>query len=259
MKFTYNKCCSNWNLYQMIGGGKPQWSVLQHNGPMFPPLYEPHKIPIVVGNKEYILPPDAEEYATMFARFIGTKYMELPKFKSNFWKDFRPVLPINISAQNVDDIDFLLIKKHLDLLKEKKAALTKEEKEAEKKKQLEIDEPYTVCIIDGVQQRVGNYKIEPPGIFLGRGTHPKIGRIKKRVRPEDVTINLSKDAKVPKPNVDGNWNSVIHDQNVIWLASWKEQITGKNKYVFTSLESFFKSKADEEKFDIARSLKKKVN
>jgi DNA topoisomerase I len=137
--------------------------------------------------------------------------------------------------------------------------MTKEEKEAEKKRQALIDEPYTVCIIDGTQQKVGNYKIEPPGIFLGRGTHPKIGRVKKRIIPEDVTINLSKDAPIPKPNVEGKWNSVIHDQSVIWLASWKEEITGKNKYIFTSLESFFKSKSDEEKFNLAKSLKRKVN
>jgi DNA topoisomerase I len=119
MKIVFNKCCYNWNLYQMVGGGKPQWTVLQHNGPMFPPQYEPHKVPVVIANKEYILSPEAEEYATMFARFIGTKYMELNKFKTNFWKDFKPLIS-NLPAQNIDDIDFLPIKKHLDLIKEKK-------------------------------------------------------------------------------------------------------------------------------------------
>ena len=140
--------------------------------------------------------------------------------------------------------------------KDKKLALTKEEKESIKKKQDENDEPYKFCIIDGVQQQVGNFKIEPPGIFLGRGTHPKIGRIKKRIMPEDVIINLSSDATIPKPNISGHtWAKVIHDKSVIWLASWKEEITGKNKYIFTSLDSFFKSKSDESKFDLARKLK----
>ena len=78
--------------------------------------------------------------------------------------------------------------------------------------------------------------------------------------PEDVTINLSKDAPIPEPNIPGHkWGEVIHDQSVIWLASWKEEITGKNKYVFTSLDSFFKSKSDESKFDLARQLKRKAN
>lgn len=253
-------CSSHWKLISQIGGGKPQWTVLQHNGPMFPPEYIPHKIPVIIGGKEVILPPEAEEYASMYAKFIDTQYIENNTFKKNFWKDFKPVLPNNLGIQSLDQIDFTPIKNYLIMEREKKLNMTKEEKEAIKKKQDEIEEPYKFCIIDGVQQQVGNYKIEPPGIFLGRGSHPKIGRIKKRVMPEDVTINLSKDAKVPEPNVPGHtWGEVIHDHAVIWLASWKEEITGKNKYIFTSLDSFFKSKSDEEKFDLARQLKKKAN
>ena len=248
-----------WRLNIMFGGGKPQWTVLQHNGPMFPPNYEPHNIPIIVNDKEVILPPQAEEYATMFAKFINTPYYENNIFKKNFWKDFKITLPNTLNIQSLDQINFTLIKNYLIMEKDKKLALTKEEKENIKKKQDEIDEPYKYCIIDGVQQQVGNFKIEPPGIFLGRGTHPKIGRIKKRIMPEDVIINLSSDAKIPKPNISGHeWAKVIHDKSVIWLASWKEEITGKNKYIFTSLDSFFKSKSDESKFDLAKKLKKKV-
>jgi DNA topoisomerase-1 len=254
----HNKCCNSihWEFNMMYGGGKPQWTVLKHNGPMFPPPYKPHKIPVIINGKETILPDQAEEYATMFAKFIDTPYLENNSFKKNFWKDFKPSLPSNISIQALDDIDFSPIKNHLIREKEIKSSMTKEEKEKIKKKQDEFDEPYKFCIIDGVQQQVGNFKIEPPGIFLGRGSHPKIGRIKKRITPEDVTINLSKDAVIPIIK-DHKWGKVIHDQSVIWLASWKEDITGKNKYVFTSLDSFFKSKSDESKFDLARQLKKK--
>ena len=257
-----HQCCSSihWKINLMLGGGKPQWTVLQHNGPMFPPAYEPHKVPVIIDGKEVILPELAEEYATMYAKFIDTQYVESSTFKKNFWKELKPTLPTNISVQSLEQIDFTPIKNYLIMEKEKKASMTKEEKEAQKKKQEEIDEPYKYCIIDGVQQQVGNFKIEPPGIFLGRGTHPKIGKIKKRIMPEDVTINLSKDAPVPEPNIPGHkWGEVIHDQSVIWLASWKEEITGKNKYVFTSLDSFFKSKSDESKFDLARQLKRKAN
>ncbi len=250
----------NWKLYLMYGGGKPQWTVLQHNGPMFPPPYEPHKIPVIINNKEVILPELAEEYATMYAKFIDTDYINNNTFKKNFWKEFKSVLPSNYQSLNLEDFDFKLIKNHLIMEKDKKANMTKEEKERIKMKQEEIEEPYKYCIIDGVQQQVGNYKIEPPGIFLGRGSHPKIGKIKKRIMPEDVTINLSKDAKIPEPNLKGHkWGEVINDNSVIWLASWKEEITGKTKYVFTSLDSFFKSKSDESKFDLARQLKKKAS
>lgn len=246
-------------ILQLIGGGdKPQWTVLKHNGPMFPLEYIPHKIPVIINNKEIILPELAEEYASMFAKYIGTPYMESSIFKKNFWKDFKPSLG-NISVTTLDEIDFSPIKKYLDNEKDKKTELTKEEKERIKVKQNELDEPYKSCIIDGVQQKVGNYKIEPPGIFIGRGTHPKIGRIKKRITPKDVIINLDNEAPIPKANVSGDWKEVIHDRTVIWLATWKEEITGKNKYVFTSLDSFFKSKSDESKFDLARQLKRKAN
>ena len=259
MKHQIKNVC-DWKLNIMYGGGKPQWTVLQHNGPIFPPPYVPHKVPVIINGNEVILPEQAEEYATMYAKFIGTDYDSNNTFRKNFWKELKSTLPTNIKIESLDQIDFTPIKNYLNMEKEKKANMTKEEKELAKKKQDDIEEPYKYCIIDGVQQQVGNFKIEPPGIFLGRGTHPKIGKIKKRIVPEDVTINLSTDAKVPKPNIpEHEWYEVIHDKSVIWLASWKEEITGKNKYVFTSLDSFFKSKSDESKFDLARQLKKKVN
>lgn len=240
-----------------IGGGNDKkWKELRHNGPFFPPEYIPHKTPVIINNKEIILNPLPEEYATMFAKFIGTKYMEINSFKKNFWKDFKPMLGINVDS--LESIDFSLIKKYIDYEKDKKANVTKEQKEKIKNDQLKIEEPYMYCVIDSLQQKVGNYKIEPPGIFLGRGSHPKIGRIKKRLMPDDIILNLDKEAPIPKPNVPGKWGEVIHDQSVIWLASWKENITGKSKYIFTSMESFFKSKSDEEKFDLARKLKKKI-
>jgi DNA topoisomerase-1 len=255
---TNNPRLLNFNL---IGGGvndKPKWTVLKHNGPMFPPEYEPHKTPVIINGKEVILPSLAEEYATMFARYLETKYMESSIFKKNFWKDFKPTLE-NIQVSSLDEIDFSLIKKYLNKEKEKKAEMSKEQKEKIKEKQQEIEEPYKNCIIDGGQLKIDNFKIEPPGIFIGRGTHPKSGKIKKRIRPEDVTINLDKEAPIPKPNISGNWGNVINDRTVVWLANWKEEITNQTKYIFTSFESFFKSKSDEEKFNLARQLKRKAN
>lgn len=241
------------------GGNQTQWTILRHNGPFFPPEYEPHKIPIIVNNNRIVLNSNAEEYATIYSRYLDTEYINSPLFKKNFWNDFKEYLK-DEKIKSLDDIDFSLIKEYLDNEKNKVKNMTKEQKEINKKKQLEIEEPFTFCIIDGSQQKVGNYKIEPPGIFLGRGSHPKIGKIKKRIQPEDVILNLDKECTIPKPNIKNHkWGHIIHDNNVIWLASWKDTITGKTKYVFTSLESFFKAKSDEDKFDLARKLKKKVS
>jgi DNA topoisomerase-1 len=259
-----NKCCNSihWKYNLLFGGGAPQWTFLQHNGPLFPPEYEPHKIPIIVNSIKIVLPPEAEEYATIFTKYLSTDYINNNIFKKNFWKDFKILLSKDLQIQipSLDNVDFSLISAYLEKEKEKKLLLSKEEKEEIKRKQDEIEKPYKYCIIDGIQQNIGNYKIEPPSIFLGRGTHPKLGSIKKRIYPEDIVINLSKDATIPEPSIKNHtWGKIIHDRNVIWLASWKENISGKNKYIFTSFDSFFKSKSDESKFDLARKLKKKVH
>ncbi len=255
------------NLLLGGGTGVKQWDVFIHNGPMFAPLYEPHNIPIIIKGKKYQLAGLAEEYITMYARYIDTEYVNKPKFNKNFFNDWKKTLPnhiISLGITNMSEVDVSDIKKHLDKIKEHKANMSKEEKEKIKKQNEEIEEPYKYCMVNGSRMKVGNYKIEPPGIFLGRGEHPKLGCIKTRINPEDVIINLSKDAPIPKPNVNNmhsnnGWGKVIHNNEVVWLATWTDNISGKNKYVFTSMESIFKSKSDMDKFDLARKLKKKVN
>ena len=243
--------------FMLLGGGGKQWSELIHNGPMFPPLYVPHNIPIKINDKSYKLNALAEEYITMYARYIDTDYIKKPKFNKNFLSDWRKV--IDTKVDKMEDVDVSDIKLYLDKIKEEKANMSKEMKEKLKKQQDALDEPYKYCFIDGGKQKVGNFKIEPPGIFLGRGEHPKLGMIKKRINPEDVTINISKTAPIPKPNVPGKWEKVLHNPEVVWLATWVDNISDKNKYVFTSMESIFKSKSDMDKFDLARQLQNKVN
>jgi DNA topoisomerase-1 len=257
-------------FYNIYGGGNntKQWDVLIHNGPMFAPLYEPHNIPVIINNTKHQLSGLAEEYITMYARYIDTDYIKNPRisyrFNKNFLSDWRKTLPNHISKSitNMSEVNVNDIKKHLDKIKEKKANLSKEEKEKIKKQNDEIEEPYKYCMVNGGRMKVGNYKIEPPGIFLGRGDHPKLGKIKTRINPEDVIINLSKDAPIPKINIEhhsNKWGKVIHNNEVVWLATWTDNISGKNKYVFTSMESIFKSKSDMDKFDLAKKLKKKVS
>lgn len=44
-----------------------------------------------------------------------------------------------------------------------------------------------------MREQVGNFRVEPPGLFRGRGEHPKMGMLKKRIYPRDITINIGKD------------------------------------------------------------------
>ena len=76
---------------------------------------------------------------------------------------------------------------------------TKEQKQELKQENEKILEEYGFCLMDGHKQRVGNFKIEPPGLFRGRGDHPKMGKLKKRIRPEDIIINIGKYVGFPLP------------------------------------------------------------
>ena len=108
-----------YNYLLLQYGGKPKWTLLHHNGPLFPPLYKSHNIPVIINNKEYILTDLAEEYATMYVKYFNTEYINNIRFKKNFWKDFKKILndknnSINISNINsLDDINFTPIHEYL--------------------------------------------------------------------------------------------------------------------------------------------------
>lgn len=251
----FNIVSKFWGYYQLGGGNK--WSTLEHNGVMFPPAYVPHGIPIKYNGNIIHLSPLAEEYATIYAKYLDTDYAKSKIFRDNFWRDWKKILDKNGEIKNLEGCDFSAIVKYIKKSNEKKKEMSKEEKNRQKKLREKDEEKYKLVKIDGKEQPIGNYKIEPPGIFLGRGKHPKSGCIKWRIYPEDVTINIGKEAKITAPE-GHKWKSVIHDKTVEWLASWKDSISGKTKYVWLGSQSDMKANSDKEKFEVARKLKKKI-
>lgn len=139
-----------------------------------------------------------------------------------------------------------------------------------------IVKEFGFCIIDGHKQKIGNFKIEPPGLFRGRGNHPKQGMLKRRVMPKDVSINCSKwvfllrlclcatflhiniavinkwkysnlellvlcgRGVVVAPPAGHKWKDVRHDNTVTWLASWTENVQNQTKYVMLNAASKLK-------------------
>lgn len=250
---------SKYFLSRLFGGkDKAKWKTLQHNGVMFPPEYVPHNIPIKVRGVDVRLPPLAEEYATLYAKYLDTEYIKNSHFKRNFWKDWKDTVK-GLGIVSLDDCDFSAIRKHLMKLRERVANLSKEEKHKIKEAKEKMADKYKVAIVDGVEQPVGNFRMEPPGIFLGRGNHPKLGRIKKRTYPKDITLNLGKEAPVPAVLPGHKWGAIIHDKTVEWLASWKDDITGKTKYVWLASHSDLRMQSDKEKFELARKLKQTID
>lgn len=104
--------------------------------------------------------------------------------------------------------------------------------------------------------------MEPPGIFRGRGLHPHAGRLKSRIVPEYVSINVGPEDPIPIcPIVGHTWKKVISNPEATWLCHFKDEKSGKTngKYVFLAAESKIKGENDKKKYEKARKLKTYIN
>ncbi|KAJ1512959.1 DNA topoisomerase 1 [Coelomomyces lativittatus] len=253
---------SDINVIESLSQNTVKWTRLHHQGVVFAAPYVPHGVPLVYQNQSYVLVPEVEELATHFATTLTTPYASNPTFCKNFFIDFlktlhrhQPDLPIQV----FEHCDFSLIHAHVMEEKErKKNMLTLEEKKKVKMEKALLDDQYGWAWIDGRKEKVNNYRIEPPGLFRGRGAHPKTGTWKQRIRPEDVTLNLSEDAPIP-PLPDGHhWKAIVHCPQVTWLAMWEENVQHQIKYVKLSASSVWKGVSDYQKFEKARTLHRHV-
>jgi len=245
-------------LINLLGGSvEDKWNTFKHNGVIFePPFENSDDIILLYDGKEIPLKNETAEYSTYYAKLYNTEYVKINKFNKNFWNDWKKTFKKNGFTEITDftKCDFKLI---YDYIIKKKQNITQEDKDKLKKE----EEKYKIAYIDGKQQNVSNYKLEPGGIFLGRGCHPKSGKIKKRIFPEDITINIGKDEKIPdlpKFYKDHKYKNIIHKQDSYWVISYKDNILGKTKYVWLDNKSDFKAKSDEHKFNTARKLKQNI-
>ncbi|PBK91694.1 hypothetical protein ARMGADRAFT_1046746 [Armillaria gallica] len=248
------------------GDGSVKWTTLEHNGVIFPPPYEllPPDVKMKYDGKDVDLPPASEEVAGFYAAMIETDHAQDATFNKNFFEDWKKVLKANPPLDGTKIVSFELCDfrpmfQHFEAEKAKKKSLSAAEKKEIKKARDEMEAKYTTCLLDGRKEKVGNFRVEPPGLFRGRGEHPKKGALKFRVRPEDITLNIGKDAPIPVPNMPGKWKAIQHDNTVTWLANWTENINNSHKYVFLAAGSSLKGQSDMMKFEKARELKNHVD
>ncbi|OJJ75006.1 hypothetical protein ASPBRDRAFT_193682 [Aspergillus brasiliensis CBS 101740] len=254
------------------GDGTIKWTTLEHNGVVFPPPYEPlpKNVKMKYDGVPVTLHPDAEEVAGFFGGMLNaTQHVENPTFQKNFFMDFRDILKKTggatdpkgnkVDIKDFHKCDFQPIFAYYDNQRQEKKALPPAEKKRLKAEKDAQEAPYMYCMWDGRKQKVGNFRVEPPALFRGRGEHPKTGRVKSRVQPEQITINIGKDAPVPPPPEGHKWKEVKHDQEGTWLAMWQENINGNYKYVMLAANSDVKGQSDYKKFEKARELKHHID
>jgi DNA topoisomerase I len=255
----------------MIAGANAQkhWKTLRHAGVLFPPEYVPHKVKMLYDGQPVKLTREQEEIATMYAAMLESDFIKKAVFRKNFWAGWKNVLGKDHVIQSLEKCNFTPIFDHLQGERAAKKTIDKDEKKATKAAKDASEAIYKVAYVNGKAEPVGNFRVEPPGLFRGRGAHPKMGMLKKRIMPNEITINIGQneaipkhpysDMKINKTNKTMTWKEVVHDPTVTWLAKWNDTINTKDvKYVFLAATSTVKSNSDQKKYETARLLAKKI-
>ncbi|EDV47029.1 DNA topoisomerase 1 isoform X1 [Drosophila erecta] len=240
-----------------------KWSTLEHKGPVFAPRYErvPRNVRFYYDGKPMELSEETEEAATFYAKMLNHDYCTKEVFNNNFFKDFRKSMTSK-EREIIKDFrkcGFNEMFNFFQAESEKRKAATKEEKLIKKNENEALMKEFGFCMIDGHKEKIGNFRLEPPGLFRGRGEHPKMGMIKRRIQASDVSINCGKESKVPSPPPGSRWKEVRHDNTVTWLASWIENVQGQVKYIMLNPSSKLKGEKDHIKYETARRLDKVID
>ena len=254
------------------GDGTKKWTTLEHAGVVFPPPYEPlpNNVRMCYNNVPVTMAPEAEEVAGFFGAMLNSTHnVENPTFQKNFFGDFQKMLKETggatdkegnkVNITEFSKCDFQPMFNYYEAQRAEKKALPAAEKKKIKAEKDAAEAPYQYCLWDGRKQKVGNFRVEPPGLFRGRGEHPKTGKVKARVQPEQIIINIGKEATVPPPPEGHHWKEIKHDNEGTWLAMWQENINGAYKYVMLAANSDVKGQSDFKKFEKARELKKHID
>ena len=172
---------------------------MQHYGIMFPAPYAAHHVPLHYSGRAMELPPDVEELCSFWCAVIGLEAEKKKIFINNFFDEFKRMCAKYLdeakwkhlgSITEFEKINWDVMAKFLKDEKESWKNRSKEQK-AEELAERKVDEAkYMYAMLDDYREKVGSYKIEPPGLFRGRGEHPKQGKLKERVMPTSCTINI---------------------------------------------------------------------
>ena len=228
---------------------------LHHNGVLIPQPYKAQGLTVKIRGETTKLTQEQEERATAWAKKIGTPYVEDPTFAQNFHEDLSETLGTKVHP---GDVDYTAIHRIVLDEREQRASLSREERKAlaaERKATREANkEKYGWATIDGERTELGNYTVEPSSIFMGRGQHPMRGKWKEGPRHEDIELNHSRD--IPPP--PGDWKEIHWEPETMWIARWKDKLSGKMKYVWPHDSSPIKQRKDIEKFDKALEFRKQI-
>lgn len=244
-----------WNRMR-APGDKTKWTSLEHNGILFPAEYVAHKVPVYYEEKAVELTIEQEEVASMWA-LMPEQYTAQATFRKNFFRDWKALFPKDSIIKDLNKCDFTVMTKHLTTERDTAKLIKKSDSAARAREKAEKDrlqEIYGFALVDGFKEKVGNYRVEPPNLFRGRGDHPKTGTLKRRVKPEDIIINIGPNTPIPPPPAGHKWKGIIHNNKVTWLAFYRDNVNGDFKYIWLAPSSRFKGESDVKKVSTQHTL-----
>ncbi len=265
---------------------KHEMKSLKHQG-IFVPIYAAKGFSITINNRKIRLQEKSEPMAVAWTRRNLSITVPPPDavFKKNFMKAFLEQLksenpsdtalahfaqeylasidnPTTSSRESsqVGEIDFTEIKNFITQEKATKEAVPKEEKkkQAEERKiqKQEFKDIYGTAEVDGQRLEIANWTAEPSCLFAGRGDHPQRGKWKEGPEKSDITLNIS--TMTNEEAKKAGWAGAVWQKSKMYVASWKDKLTGKTKYVWFSDTAFLKQNREKEKFQKAETLGKQI-
>jgi DNA topoisomerase-1 len=240
-----------------------KWKYLEHCGLIFPQEYLYIGLITQSGRNSIFLTKEHEEIAI----FNFDKQKLDGHTHNNFSKNFlqylkkSPSMKLSIQKKKdihklFDELFFNSIYEYRSTEKLKKKSLSIDDNNVYDDAREMVEEKFKCAMVDAQKENLGNYRVEPPSLFKGRGDHPKLGTVKDRIKPENIVLNMTKSFFVPECSVPkGIWSKIYRPEST-WLACWKDQISKKaNKYIFLDHNSSFKHSSDVDKYENARKLK----
>jgi len=259
---------------------------LAHNGIYVPP-YDYKGFSIKIQEHTVKLTPKSEQMAIAWIKKTQSTLSPPDRvFRRNFMREFleqlkteNPALGFldffsqdylkRIETDNADnagnaEIDFSDVAVYVEQEKLKKLNMTPTEKKQQalqrKAKREELKAKFGYATVDDKKLEIANWTAEPSCLFAGRGDHPRRGKWKEGPREEDIILNwpLDENGKPMLPVPPGNWGSVEWEPDKMYVAKWKDKLTGKFKYVWFSDSAFLKQNREKEKFKKAEKLGKHI-
>lgn len=219
-------------------GKKISWTSLEHDGPVFPPNYErlPDGVHLEYNGSPFFFKRDlAEEMAVAYAK-LGTRTLN-PIAKENFFADWRRQMTPKErkTIVNLENCNFDIIRRH-----------------PTQSSSTPLQKKY--CKLNGHETEISYWYIRPPGIYRCKSeANPKNGKWKRRLKPEDVTINCSRGFEPPAPP-GHRWAKIVSQPNDLWLARWYSPIERRSRYMIFSRKSEVMGILDCGKYAIAAKL-----